>query len=655
MKTTVAGSYLVKNSFIITSFNLVTNLSDDLLELTEYLKDDLLGKDISYILKNLLHLSQDKIEQIYSKGKLNCFLFTKFLEAREVSILFIKNDSDQCTYFIKENPISRLEEKFSYVEHLCIAEKSGIAIYLAEDLTLLKANDTYIEYLNDPYNKREVCIGKKVDEIVKGYKGSVCEEIWDNLIKTGEPFYANEVMYDRYDKGVTYWDSSIVPIFENGKVKYFIENALEVTDRVLNRKLVGEQNEKLNQQRELLEMILDNSYENISVQDAYGNYIFNKNNIIKEVSTKFADVNEVFKAVKYFDIDGNEIPLERLVAYRVKNGETIKDEIVGIRVAGEEYYLLYSGKPIYDKDGKYLYGIGCSRNITEIINGQKALKETQKLLLKSEREKNEALENAMKMKDEFLATITHEFKTPITIINAALQTIESIYRNQLSDHLWKHLHRIRMNSFRQLRLVNNLLDIARYNAGHLATNEINLDIVYITKAIVDSVYLYAKQKSIDLKFSSDCECMEMALDDEKYERILLNLLSNAIKFTPKGKTIYIHIASKNRDVEVSIRDEGIGIPKSKQKIIFERFGQVDSSLSRNTEGTGIGLSLVKMLVTGMKGTIKVDSEVDIGSTFTITLPLKKLKQKKSEMHNVDRNDDRVIHSALIEFSDIYMY
>ena len=270
-----------------------------------------------------------------------------------------------------------------------------------------------------------------------------------------------------------------------------------------------------------------------------------------------------------------------------------------------------------------------------------------------QKEKNEALENSIKMKDEFLATITHEFKTPLTVINAALQAIENIYGSQVSEGIKKHLQRIRTNSFRQLRLVNNLLDITRYNAGHVKINRRNMDIVFLTRTIVKSVDLYAKQKGVLLKFLTEIESREMAIDEEKYERILLNLLSNAIKFTPKDKSIDVHISCKNRQAIITVKDEGVGIPKAKQKLIFERFGQVDSSLTRQAEGTGIGLSLVKTLVEEINGTVTVDSEEGMGSAFIVTLPITKLRSDMPEINDMVTSDIRVMQATVIEFSDIY--
>ena len=144
-----------------------------------------------------------------------------------------------------------------------------------------------------------------------------------------------------------------------------------------------------------------------------------------------------------------------------------------------------------------------------------------------------------------------------------------------------------------------------------------------------------------------------AVDAEKYERILLNLLSNAIKFTPKGKTIDVCLEFIKKSVKIQVKDTGIGIPKDKIDLIFERFWQVDSSLSRKAEGIGIGLSLVKNFVIALGGTIKVKSSIGKGTIFTITIPDEKKLEEKEEIERSELLDNRVTDVTAVEFSDIY--
>jgi two-component system sensor histidine kinase/response regulator len=231
--------------------------------------------------------------------------------------------------------------------------------------------------------------------------------------------------------------------------------------------------------------------------------------------------------------------------------------------------------------------------------------------------------------------------------------MEYICRENLSEKAKEFLNVIRQNTYRQQRLVNNILDVTKMNAGYIKMENRNIDIVYLTRVIVESVHLYAGQKSIDIGFHTAVESLVTGIDEEKYERILLNLLSNAIKFTPEHGSINVSIYMDNDSICVSVTDTGIGIPQDKLELIFEKFGQVDSSLSRQAEGTGIGLSLVKMFVEAMKGCILVNSNMGKGTSFTVKLPVI-TSENNQDRTRQDLNDNRLVQAALIEFSDIYL-
>lgn len=286
----------------------------------------------------------------------------------------------------------------------------------------------------------------------------------------------------------------------------------------------------------------------------------------------------------------------------------------------------------------------CSRDITERIEGERQR-------LNYEIEKNEELRRIMEMKDEFLSLISHEFKTPIAVIVSAIQAIVNIHGDKLPKRVMTLIQRIKQNTYRQLRLVNNLLDISRANAGQLKTNKTNMDIIFLTKSIVESVSEYAMQKDLKLIFLSDVTHKVIGVDEEKYERILLNLLSNAIKFTPPGKSIEVIILDNDDKICIKIRDEGIGIPIEKQALVFERFGQVDSSLSKQAEGSGLGLTIVKLLVEALSGSIQLHSIEGEGTTFTIQLPGNYVCE--SEEKQFEAIDSRLVQAISIELSDIY--
>lgn len=184
----------------------------------------------------------------------------------------------------------------------------------------------------------------------------------------------------------------------------------------------------------------------------------------------------------------------------------------------------------------------------------------------ADQEKNEVLRESLKLKDEFLYLITHEFRTPLTVIKSAIQTMELKYRD-MPDKAVRYIKTIKQNVNRQIRLVNNLLDITRISSGKIKLIKGNYDIVFLTKSIVESIQSIAQQKKINVVFSTELQKKVICFDEEKFERILLNLLSNSIKFTRQEKMIYINLYSKKlrnkHMVCIEVRDEGIGIPKEK--------------------------------------------------------------------------------------------
>lgn len=283
---------------------------------------------------------------------------------------------------------------------------------------------------------------------------------------------------------------------------------------------------------------------------------------------------------------------------------------------------------------------------------EEEIKYHQEAAIRAEREKKEALEKVVEMKDEFLSLISHEFRTPLSVISTAIQAMNSICGNELSDRAKMYLDMIRLNTFRQLRLVNNLLDITLADAGRIKINKKTVDIVFLTKSITETVNNYACQKGINIIFTSPLESRIIGIDDEKYDRILLNLLSNAIKFTPEGKCIEVRLSSKRGSVCVEVKDKGIGITADKAAVIFERFRQVDSSLSRQAEGTGIGLAMAKKFVEALGGSLSLKSRVGRGSTFTILLPDKMIIPEQNEVEMAGLLLNRLIKTTIVEFSDI---
>ena len=262
-----------------------------------------------------------------------------------------------------------------------------------------------------------------------------------------------------------------------------------------------------------------------------------------------------------------------------------------------------------------------------------------------------------KMQQEFFANISHELRTPLNLIFGSLQLIKSVEKEVLEkrNSLNKYIDIIDQNSKRLLKLVDNLIDSTRMKCGYYEYNPKNYDIVSFVENISMSVADFAKQNNIDLIFDTDVEEKIMAFDLEKLERIMLNLLSNSIKYNKAQGQIEVLLNDCNDTFVIRVKDTGVGIPSDKLMYIFERFRQVENRFNKSTEGSGIGLSLVKDLIEIQGGTIEVKSELGVGSEFIIKLPVKIL----SDDSNIDKvyfNNDYhdLVKRMNIEFSDIYI-
>jgi two-component system sensor histidine kinase ChiS len=262
-----------------------------------------------------------------------------------------------------------------------------------------------------------------------------------------------------------------------------------------------------------------------------------------------------------------------------------------------------------------------------------------------------------KVKTEFLANMSHELRTPLNVICSTIQLLRSLDgEKKLGDEKIKYYIKImNQNSLRLLRLINNIIDTTKLEANYISLNPRNGDIVYTVEEISQSVAEYIKNNGITLIFDTDIEEKVISFDEEKIERIMLNLLSNAVKFTERNGSILVNVSDKGGSIEISIKDTGIGIPSDKLKFIFERFAQIDKSTSRNNEGSGIGLALVKSLVEMHDGKICVNSTEGEGSEFIITLPVRLAdnEQENDGFKNKGVFETNYDENLSIEFSDVY--
>lgn len=336
---------------------------------------------------------------------------------------------------------------------------------------------------------------------------------------------------------------------------------------------------------------------------------------------------------------------------------SFKQEFKFKKLDGTEGWLSLKGDVGFNlQDFKPVRMVAIVQDITE--------KKQAELIYKSNEENIKLLEKAQeldRMKTELFANVSHEFRTPINIIFSTLQLLEMYIKNgtvdDSQDKLSKKLKSMKQNCYRLLRLIDNLIDVTKIDSGFISLQPENTDIIKVIKGICASVAEYTRDKNINLKYDANIDNKVIACDPDKIERIMLNLLSNAIKFNNPGGTVTVKIRTKKGNIQVSVEDNGVGIPKEKQKDIFDRFVQVDKSLSRKYEGSGIGLSLVKSFVDMHEGQLRLESEPGKGSKFIFTLPdilIETNDEDKTLKSNRHKDSNDFVEHMQIEFSDIYL-
>lgn len=245
-----------------------------------------------------------------------------------------------------------------------------------------------------------------------------------------------------------------------------------------------------------------------------------------------------------------------------------------------------------------------------------------------EQREAERLKELNTMKTDFFANMTHEFRTPLTIISGMANQV------QQQPNLWLKdgIEMIQRNTDNLLNLINQMLDLQKLEYGRLDLNIQQQDIIFFLNYILESFYPLANTKGLDLYFKSNQQELWMDYDAEKIRQIFTNLISNAIKFSKKEGKIEVLATFKENNIatntlEILVKDNGLGIEKEQLPYIFDRFFQVNSSTTRQGEGTGIGLTLTQELVQLLGGTIEVESNLGEGTTFIINLPVTQIAPK----------------------------
>jgi PAS domain S-box-containing protein len=282
---------------------------------------------------------------------------------------------------------------------------------------------------------------------------------------------------------------------------------------------------------------------------------------------------------------------------------------------GEQYWMI-SGVPVFRDDGSFLGYRGTGRNVTEEMDAKHALEDA----------KTQS-ELASRAKSEFLATMSHELRTPLNAIIGFSEIIRDRLFGNATDKYTDYASDIVSSANHLLSIINDILDVSKIEAGQMELYEDEVDLSRVT----DGVVKLLRQKIDAAKVSLIVETDGLPLiraDERKLKQILMNLLSNAVKFTPPGGIVAIlNYLNENGDLAIVVRDSGIGMAPDDIPKALAAFGQVDSTLARKHEGTGLGLPLVKALVEIHGGQFALSSELGRGTSAVVVLPKARISRQ----------------------------
>ncbi len=545
-----------------------------------------------------ININSSKTVKSYD-SKVYKFICTKDIIDGKSILICILNDITEST-LIK----SKLKESEERYKNLMDILNDGVMIHNMNTINYINNKGIRLFNLED-YAKEIVLIDDVIENISKKFRKTLIKNM--NLVQLGKKDKATTKIETKEGKTIEFITTSIA--LNNTNMLLSIAVDISTLENALT---------DIEQSEKMYKLLLQTLPEGIIIIDKKtNNYIYRNKAIIKILKNiGVENLNNIIK--KYL----NKYEYGRFKKFTIDEGEISDIELAIIDRAEENAFIVV----VRTLDDKY--------------KAQK-MKETL-----------DEISDKYRFKTEFLANLANDIKKPI---NTIFETNKILYINKDkydSQHIDNYTRLVKQNCYRLMRLLDNIQEIGNLENGTYTMNIKKYDIVRLIKDLVEKSKIYTDEKGLSIRFESNIHEKIFAVDKDKIEKIILNLLSNSIKFTEKGGSITISVVSENEELYVCVKDTGIGIPEDKIGLIFESFEQVDRTLSRGAEGSGIGLSLVKKLIDAHNAKIIVKSEVDKGSEFTVIL--KDNLDQKQLINEVDSGYDFSDNEKIdIEFSDIY--
>jgi len=360
--------------------------------------------------------------------------------------------------------------------------------------------------------------------------------------------------------------------------------------------------EILNQDLKKFKIALDNSSEQVLIADKNRRLLY-ANQGLKNISGYDPKESIGKTTAELWRIVEDEEKEKEMWNTVLKKKKSYTGEFKCKHKDGHEYFVHKTISPILDEDNKVSFIISIAYDKTK------------------EKEVDRA-------KTEFVSLASHQLRTPLSSINWYAEMLLAGDAGKLNDDQNSFVEEIAKGNKRMVDLVNSLLDVSRLELGTFSVEPEEMQVCDSAKSIIKELKPDIKKKQMTLKFNCEKNIPKINADPKLVRIIFQNILSNAVKYTPEKGIINMDIKVEDKYIVIKIKDNGLGIPKNQQKKIFEKLFRADNVKSSDTEGTGLGLYLVKSIVDSSGGSIEFESEENKGTTFTVNLPLSGMKERK---------------------------
>lgn len=399
-------------------------------------------------------------------------------------------------------------------------------------------------------------------------------------------------------------------VLQNINSFYQYENS--GTDKILN--LFSLLKEVVNFEKCGLFYLIPNS---LNLELASGEKFFKKYELSDDLTqklydTKYTDISKLVRDVLSLD---REVIAKRLL---------VKGVVFGV-------FCITRNSPAFNKEEMLIFetysnilaesvkDIELSKIVSmQVAAMEKGLKKSYSDFENIKRENKKIQENK-KLQNEFIANVSHDLRTPLNSIICMSETLANNLFGELTNKQKEYVEDIRVSGIRLLGMINEVLDIAKIESNTVKLNFTDVNLRILVEEVCNILRPIANKKNV--KFVNDVTLLSIRGDYVKLQQVLFNIIGNAVKFSPENSEVKISAEELFDSVEVRVKDEGIGIPKEYHKKIFEKFYQVENSLSKTEASTGLGLAISKEFVKLHGGEIKVNSEKDKGAEFIIKLPI----------------------------------